>query len=60
MTRLPRLTPAEKKQARRIFLQLILPGEETEDSPRVATKDELGIENWPLIQKLADAMLDLS
>ena len=49
------LTSDEKKQARRIFLALILLGEETEDTPRVATKEELKAENWPLIQKLADA-----
>ncbi len=51
------LTDTEKLQARRIFLQLIHLDEETEDTPRVATKEELGTEKWTLIQKLADARL---
>ena len=51
------LTKAEQEQARRIFIQLIQPGEGTEDTRRMARKEEMGEESWPLIQKLADARL---
>ncbi len=51
------LTPDEQEQARRIFIQLVRPGEGTEDTRRLATKDELGADNWSLVQKLADVRL---
>ncbi|MHC5731329.1 MAG: nSTAND1 domain-containing NTPase, partial [Nostoc sp.] len=38
-------------------MQLVRPGEGTEDTRRVATKAELGEENWSLVQDLADARL---
>ncbi|MBE8992312.1 hypothetical protein IQ275_35385, partial [Nostoc sp. LEGE 12450] len=44
----------EQQQVSRIFLQLVRPGEGTEDTRRVATKAEIGEENWLLVQDLAD------
>lgn len=57
------LTDEEKEKVRRIFIQLVLPGEETEDTKdtrdtrRIALKKELGEQNWPLVKQLADARL---
>jgi len=51
-----RLTDAERERARRVFVQLVQPGEGTEDTRRLATRSELG-EDWPLVRKLADARL---
>ena len=42
---------------RRIFIQLVRPGEGTEDTRRLATKAELGEVNWVLVKQLADARL---
>ena len=52
-----RLTPEEQKQARHVFVQMVQPGEGTEDTRRVAIRAELGENNWKLIQKLADSRL---
>ena len=46
-----RLSKQEQKQAQRIFLQLVRPGEGTEDTRRVATPVEVG--NWELVMFLA-------
>ena len=43
--------------ARRALVQLVQPGEGTEDTRRIATKEELGEESWGLIQRLADKRL---
>jgi WD40 repeat protein len=51
------LTEAEKEKVRRIFIQLVRPGEGTEDTRRVAIKGELGEQNWSLVKQLADARL---
>ncbi|TFI54895.1 hypothetical protein BLD44_007910 [Mastigocladus laminosus UU774] len=54
------LTSAEQEQARRIFIQLVRPGEDTEDTRRLATSAELGEENWYLVTHkdgLADSRL---
>ncbi|MDZ7994244.1 MAG: hypothetical protein RMX69_18720, partial [Nostoc sp. EspVER01] len=51
------LTPHEKKKVRRIFIQLVRPGEGTEDTRRLATKAELGEASWGLVKQLADARL---
>ncbi|MFB2917599.1 hypothetical protein [Aerosakkonema funiforme] len=51
------LTDDEKKKVQRIFIQLVRPGEETEDTRRLATKAELGEASWGLVKKLADARL---
>ncbi len=47
------LSAIEQEQMRRIFIQLVRPGEGTEDTRRLATKAELGEEKWSLVQKLA-------
>ncbi len=47
----------EQERARRAFVQLVQPGEGTEDTRRIATREELGDESWKLIQKLADKRL---
>lgn len=51
------LPTAEQDQARRIFMQMVRPGQQTEDTRRVTTRQELGEENWDLVQKLANARL---
>jgi hypothetical protein len=52
-----RLRPEVQKQMRRIFIQLVRPGEGTEDTRRLATKEELGESNWALVIQLADDRL---
>jgi WD40 repeat protein/class 3 adenylate cyclase len=47
----------EQERARHALVQLVQPGEGTEDTRRIATKEELGDESWKLIQKLADKRL---
>jgi WD40 repeat protein/DNA-binding SARP family transcriptional activator len=47
----------EKERASFVFLQLVKPGEGTEDTRRMALQDELGDGNWPLIRHLADKRL---
>ncbi|MCK6626021.1 MAG: AAA family ATPase [Anaerolineae bacterium] len=51
------LDAVQQEQARHIFIQLVRPGQGTEDTRRVATQTELGEANWPLVKKLADARL---
>jgi len=51
------LTDEEKEQVKRIFIQLVRPGEGAEDTRRIAIKAELGEESWLLVKKLADARL---
>jgi energy-coupling factor transporter ATP-binding protein EcfA2 len=46
-----KLSEQEQKQAQQIFLQLVRPGEGTEDTRRVATRGEVG--NWELVTFLA-------
>lgn len=51
-----RLDEPQRAAARRVFVQLVLPGEGTEDSRRLATKEEMG-DDWELVHTLADARL---
>ncbi len=51
------LTDEEKEKVRRIFIQLVRPGEGTEDTRRIALKAELGEQSWSLVKQLADARL---
>jgi len=44
-----KLSETEKKQAQRIFVQLVRPGEGTEDTRRVASRAEVGEDNWNLV-----------
>ncbi|BAZ08972.1 WD-repeat protein [Calothrix sp. NIES-4071] len=56
-TVLDKLSQYDKKRAEKIFIQLVRPGEDTEDTRRVATKKDVGERNWDLVQQLADARL---
>ncbi|KYC42697.1 hypothetical protein WA1_15255 [Scytonema hofmannii PCC 7110] len=56
-TVLDKLSQGDKKRAEKIFIQLVRPGEGTEDTRRVATRPEVGEANWDLVQQLADARL---
>jgi WD40 repeat protein/DNA-binding SARP family transcriptional activator len=47
---------SEQKKARLIFVQLVRPGEQTDDTRRLAHRSELP-DDWPLVQRLADARL---
>jgi WD40 repeat protein len=50
-------TYAQQQQAQRVFIQLVRPGEGTADTRRLATRIEVGEENWDLVTRLADARL---
>lgn len=52
-----RLGEIEQEQMRRIFIQLVRPGEGAEDTRRLATKAELGEERWGLVSQLANSRL---
>jgi WD40 repeat protein len=52
-----RLNEEEKERVRRIFIQLIHPGVETPDTRRIATRKDIGEENWRLIVHLANVRL---
>lgn len=54
---LTRFTEEEQKRLRRIFVQLVRPGEGTEDIRQVATREQIGLENWSLVKELADQRL---
>jgi WD40 repeat protein len=47
----------EKEQVRRIFIQLVRPGEDKKDTRRLATQAELGEISWNLVGNLATARL---
>lgn len=51
------LRPEEQEQAHQIFIQMVRPGAGTEDTRRLATRSELGVANWQLVQKLATKRL---
>ena len=51
------LSAADKEKAERIFIQLISPGEGTEDTKRKATRGEVGEKNWDLVEFLANNRL---
>ena len=48
-----RLSESQQQQAQRVFLALVRLGEATEDTRRVATREEVGSENWELVTHLA-------
>lgn len=50
------LTPEQQQQARRAFVQMVRPGENTEDARRQATRAELE-DVWPVVQQLANTRL---
>jgi hypothetical protein len=51
------LSETDRQRAWRIFLQLVHPGEGTVDTRRLATRAEMGEDNWYLVRRLADARL---
>jgi hypothetical protein len=51
------LTLLEQDAARRVFMQLVRPGEQTEDTRRRATFAEVGETARPVVQRLADTRL---
>jgi DNA-binding SARP family transcriptional activator len=51
------LSADQQESARRIFIQVVRPGEGTEDTRRLATRAELGEADWGLVQHLADSRL---
>jgi WD40 repeat protein len=51
------LSEGERETAQRVFIQLVQPGEGTEDTRRLATSEEVGGENWDLVARLADKRL---
>lgn len=51
------LSVDEQQSVQRIFMQLIEPNPNNEATRRMASRDELGADNWPLVAKLASARL---
>jgi len=51
------LSPADKQMVQQIFIQLVQPGEQNVDIRRLATREEVGEENWNLVTQLAGARL---
>lgn len=51
------LTPAKQAAVRRVLVQLVTPGQGTEDTRRPSNRREIGEEDWPIVQELADARL---
>src|SRR6266496_2935557 len=54
------LSREEQQQAQRVFVQLVHPGEGTEDTRRLATRVQIGEEDWNVVARLADARLVVS
>ncbi|MEW5801630.1 MAG: trypsin-like peptidase domain-containing protein [bacterium] len=53
-------TKEEQERIHRIFIQLVHPGEGTEDTRSLASRAEVGEENWDLITRLTDTRLLVS
>ncbi|MGI2907553.1 nSTAND1 domain-containing NTPase [Tolypothrix sp. VBCCA 56010] len=51
------LSESEQKRAQRVFIQLVQPGEGTEDTRKLATSEEVGGDNWDLVTLLANERL---
>ncbi len=54
------LSEQEQQRAQHIFLQLVQPGEATEDTRRLASREEVREENWDLVTRLANDRLVVS
>jgi WD40 repeat protein/energy-coupling factor transporter ATP-binding protein EcfA2 len=52
---LARLDPADQARMRHVLVQMVRPGEGTEDTRQVATRAQLHPDDWPLVVRLADA-----
>ncbi len=51
------LSEDDQQRVQRVFIQLVRPGEGTEDTRRLATRAEVGEDNWDLVTGLANARL---
>jgi WD40 repeat protein len=51
------LPETEREEARRVFVQLVRPGEATEHTRRMAVRSDLGQDRWALAQRLAATRL---
>jgi WD40 repeat protein len=51
------LREGERETTQRVFIQLVQPGEGTEDTRKLATSEEVGGDNWDLVTRLADKRL---
>ena len=51
------LSPQDKERVQQICIQLVQPGESNQDIRRIATREEIGEDNWQLVARLADARL---
>ena len=49
--------PEEQNRLKHVFTQLVRPGEGTEDTRQVSTKEQIGQQNWDLVTELADERL---
>ncbi len=49
-----KLNENEQKRVQHIFTQLVCPGKRTEDTRRLATRADVGEDNWNLVKYLAD------
>lgn len=52
-----RLAPEDQARMRHVLVQMVRPGEGTEDTRQVATRDQLQPDDWPLVARLADERL---
>jgi WD40 repeat protein len=51
------LNATEQDQVQHLFIQMVHPGAGTEDTRRLAQREDLGDADWALVQRLADARL---
>ncbi|MBR8840575.1 MAG: CHAT domain-containing protein [Stigonema ocellatum SAG 48.90 = DSM 106950] len=51
------LSAIDKERVQKILIQLVQPGETSRDIRRLATREEVGEENWELVTRLADGRL---
>ena len=51
------LDESQREDARQVFIQLVQPGQGTEDTRRLGSKSEFGEKRWNLIRYLADKRL---
>ncbi|MBD2526661.1 CHAT domain-containing protein [Nostoc sp. FACHB-133] len=51
------LAQTDRLRSQRVFMQLVYLGEGAEATRRLATSHEVGLENWDLVTRLADARL---
>ena len=54
---LTELAETEREMARHIFVQLVQPGQGTEDTRRMAVRAEINDTHWPVVQHLANYRL---